>query len=226
MSPALDWVGVDLRLREPAAEPAGALILNHGRGADENDLFPLLDAIDPDRRLLGVSTGAPIVGVPPGGRHWYAVERVGYPHPETFGRSYEALGERLDGLLAERGVDWSRTVLGGFSQGTVMSYALALGAGRPVPAAIAAMSGFIPEVEGWRAELEPRSDLATFIHHGSEDPVISVEFARAARERLQGAGIEPVYRETPSGHWLPAEIVGDLRGFIAAAIPADRSEAA
>ncbi|MEO7197393.1 MAG: phospholipase [Solirubrobacterales bacterium] len=225
MTPPLEWVGVDLRIREPAGEPAGALVLNHGRGADENDLFSLIDALDPERRLLGVTTGAPFVGVPPGGRHWYVVERVGYPHPDTFGRSYEALGERLDGLLTDRGIDWSQTALGGFSQGTVMSYALALGSGRPVPAGLAAVSGFIPEVAGWDPELEPRFGLPTLIHHGADDPVISVQFARAARERLQEAGIEPVYRETPAGHWLPAETIGTVRDFIASAILADPGEA-
>ncbi len=220
MSAGLAWLGVDLRLREPDGEPEGALVLNHGRAADENDLFPLLDAIDPDRRLLGVTTGAPIQGLPPGGRHWYVVERVGYPHADTFARSYAALGERLDGLLAERGIDWSRTLVGGFSQGTVMSYALGLGEGRPVPAGILANSGFIPEVEGWSADLEGRRDLPVFIHHGTADPVISVDFARSARRRLEAAGIEPVYRETGAGHWLPPEIVGELRDFAAAGVPA------
>jgi phospholipase/carboxylesterase len=223
VSAGLQWLGVDLRIREPDGEPDGALILNHGRAADENDLHGLLDAIDPDRRLLGVTTGAPLTGLPPGGRHWYVVERVGHPHSDTFGRSYEALGERVDALLAERGIDWSRALLGGFSQGTVMSYALGLGAGRPIPAGILANSGFIPEVEGWRADLEGRPDLPVYIHHGAADPVISVDFARAARERLQAAGIEPVYRETSAGHWLPPEVVEDLGRFAAEAVPA-RSE--
>lgn len=213
MSVALDWLGVDLRLREPAGDAQGALVLNHGRAADENDLFGLLDAIDPDRRLLGVTTGAPWRGLPPGGRHWYVVERVGYPHPETFGRTYAALGERLDALLAERGLDWSQALVGGFSQGTVMSYALGLGAGRPAPAGILANSGFIPEVEGWSADLEGRRDLPILIHHGAADPVISVEFARAARERLEASGLEPLYRETRAGHWLPPEIIPELQDF-------------
>ncbi len=218
MSPGLDWLGVELRLREPAGEPAGALILNHGRGADENDLFGLLDELDPERRLLGVTTGAPWIGVPPGGRHWYVVERVGFPHPETFGRSYAALGDRIDGLLAERGIDPSRVVLGGFSQGTVMSYALALGEGRPVPAGVVAMSGFIPEVEGWSPDLGSRSSLPVFIHHGAADPVIGVDFARSARRTLEGAGFEPDYRESDAGHWLPPEVLGAARDFVSAAI--------
>lgn len=217
MSPAIEWTGVDLRLREASGpEPAGALILNHGRGADENDLFPLLDELDPERRLLGVTTGGPWYGIPPGGRHWYVVERVGLPHPETFGPSYEALAERLDSLLAERGIDWAQTILGGFSQGTVMSYALALGDGRPAPAGLAAMSGFIPEVEAWHADLGSRTDVPVYIHHGARDPVIPVDFARAARATLADAGIEATYRETDAGHRLPPEILAELRGFVAA----------
>lgn len=80
--------GLVHRLREPEGVAEGALILNHGRGADENDLFPLLDYLDPDRRLLGVTTGAPLTNVPPGGRHWYLVPKVGYPDRDTFHASY------------------------------------------------------------------------------------------------------------------------------------------
>ena len=70
-----------------------------------------------------MTTGAPLTGIPPGGRHWYLVPRVGYPDPDTFAGSYAALTDFLDGLLAERGIDWERTVIGGFSMGAVMSYA-------------------------------------------------------------------------------------------------------
>jgi phospholipase/carboxylesterase len=108
VSAGLEWLGVDLRLREPAGEAAGALILNHGRGADENDLYGLLDELDPEQRLLGVTTGAPWYGIPPGGRHWYVVERVGYPH-EAARRARARLGANSDRrLLAGHG-----DVLGG-----------------------------------------------------------------------------------------------------------------
>ncbi len=211
-------------LREAAGEPAGALILNHGRGADELDLFRLLDVFDPERRLLGVTPGAPLgsedvaarsaLPVAPGGRHWYAVKAVGYPEPETFASAYAALGRFADDLLAERGIDWSRTIIGGFSMGAVMSYAVGLGAGRPKPAAILALSGFVPTVDGWETDLESRAALPVLIHHGSNDPVIGVEFGRRAAELLTAGGLDVDYRETPAGHFVPPEIVGPAAELI------------
>jgi phospholipase/carboxylesterase len=205
------------RLREPAGEPEGALVLNHGRGSDEHDLFGLLDELDPERRLLGITTGAPLTNIPPGGRHWYIVPRVGYPEPETFHGSYALLTGFLDQLLADRGIAWDRTVIGGFSMGAVMSYAVALGPGRPVPGGLLAFSGFIPTVDGWEPEPAGREQLPVFIHHGANDPIISVEFARRARRLLESNGLAPRYLETAAGHWLPPEALGPAREVVAAA---------
>src|SRR5205823_11005678 len=83
--------------RPAAAEPEGALVLLHGRGADEQDLFPLLDALDPERRLHGYTPRGPLA-LPPGGAHWYVVPRVGYPDPATFAAGYGALTEWFDAL--------------------------------------------------------------------------------------------------------------------------------
>jgi phospholipase/carboxylesterase len=207
-------------LREPEGEAEGALILNHGRGSDEHDLFGLLDELDPERRLLGVTTGAPLTNIPPGGRHWYVVPRVGFPDPATFASSFSLLTSSLDGLLAERGIEWNRTVIGGFSMGAVMSYAVSLGRGRPSPAGLLAFSGFIPTVEGWEAELEDRDALRILIHHGSQDPVISVEFARDAARRLSHGGLAVEYLESDAGHWLPPEVLAPARELVAAAVPA------
>jgi phospholipase/carboxylesterase len=203
-------------LREPSGEAAGALVLNHGRGADERDLYDLLDALDPQRRLLGVSTGAPLTNVPPGGRHWYLVPRVGYPDPATFASSYELLTGFLDRLLAERGIGWERTVIGGFSMGAVMSYAVGLGPARPSPAAILAFSGFVPTVEGWAPALAERGGLPVLIHHGRNDPVISVDFARRAADLLDGAGLDVRYLESDAGHWLPPEALAPAGELVAA----------
>jgi len=212
-------------LRPAAATPEGALVLLHGRGADEHDLLPLLDLLDPERRLVGVTPAGPL-RLPPGGKHWYVVQRVGFPDRDTFHASYALLARELPQLT---GVPWEQTILGGFSQGTVMAYALALGAGRPTPAGLVALSGFIPTVEGWTADLD-RPGLDAWIAHGRRDPVISVDFAREARDRLEAAGIAVHYHEGDGGHHLDPATVAGLPAWVAAraaqAAAATGSEAA
>ncbi len=211
-------------LREPVDEPRGALVLNHGRGTDERDLFGLIDVLDPRRRLLGVSTGAPLTNVPPGGRHWYLVERVGHPDAATFASSYGLLTSFLDGLLAEREIGWERTVIGGFSMGAVMSYAVGLGTGRPSPAAILGFSGFVPTVEGWAPALDGREGLPVLIHHGRNDPVISVEFGRRARDLLTEARLSVSYLESDAAHALPPQVLPPAAELVAAVTAAGASE--
>jgi phospholipase/carboxylesterase len=199
-------------LERPASgEPEGALVLLHGRGADEHDLFPLLDALDPERRLHGYTPRAPLE-LPPGGAHWYVVPRVGYPDPETFAEGYGALTEWFDALPFPAG----DIVLGGFSQGAVLSYALGLGKGRPRTRALIALSGFIPTVDNWEPDLEPPFPPIA-IAHGTYDPVIPVEFGRRARERLEAAGAHVWYRESPIEHSIDPQLLIELRSLVAAA---------
>ena len=200
-------------IRESANTPAGAIVLTHGRGADADDLQPLVDLLDPEGRLLGVFPRGPLV-LPPGGRHWYIVRQVGFPDGDTFFPTFGELAEHLDLLLAEREIPWERIVLAGFSQGAVMSYALGLGAGRPKPAAILAFSGFIPTVEGFDLALEDRVGLPVSISHGSLDPVISVEFGRSAREALTAAGLDVRYREDPVGHTIAPAALEQARTVV------------
>jgi phospholipase/carboxylesterase len=200
--------GLVHRVREAEGEPDGALVLLHGRGADEHDLHPLLDALDPERRLTGLTPGAPLTNVPPGGRHWYLVPRVGFPDPQTFHAAREALWAFLDGWLAERGIGWDRTAIGGFSMGAVMSFTTALAPGRPEPAALVALSGFIPTVEGWTPDLSRR--VPAFIHHGRADPIIGVDFGRRAAQALPHAA----YLETDAGHYVPPEAIGPAAELI------------
>ena len=142
--------------RPAAGEPAGALVLLHGRGAGEHDLVPLLDAL---------------------------------PFPPE------------------------RIVLGGFSQGAVMSYAAGLGEGRPRPAALVALSGFIPTVDGWEADLDaPFPPIA--IAHGTYDPVIPVEFGRTARATLEAAGAGVLYLESPIEHSIDPQAILQVRALV------------
>ena len=197
-------------VQRPARGTArGLLVLHHGRGADEHDLLPLAGVLDPEQDWHVVSPQAPLTlpGWP--GRHWYLVPQVGYPDPETFRASTAALGELHDQLWEQTGIPPERTVLGGFSMGTVMSYALGLDAGRPAPAGILALSGFVPTVDGWTPSLADRTTVRAFIAHGRNDQTIGVQLARRARERLQDGGLTVEYHETDAGHqvdpaYLPA----------------------
>jgi phospholipase/carboxylesterase len=185
----------------------------HGRGADADDLEPLLDLLDPDRRLLGVLPRGPL-SLPPGGRHWYVVRQVGFPDPTTFLPTFTALAEHVDGVLTERGIDWEQAAVGGFSQGAVMAYSLSLAAGRPRPLAVLAFSGFIPSVESFDLALGDRAGLPVSISHGTQDPVISVGFGRDARARLEAAGAQVVYREDPVGHTIAPGAVAQARAVL------------
>ena len=193
-------------------------MLLHGRGTDEFDLLPLLEALDPERRLVGLTPRAPL-SLPPGGAHWYLVRQVGYPDPDTFYASLRELSAWLDSLPGELDVPWDRIVLGGFSMGAVMSYATGLGPGRPTPAGIMALSGFIPTVEGFELELERARGLPIAIAHGTTDPVISVEFGRDARRRLEDAGADVTYWESPLPHTIDPAILPDLRRWLESTIP-------
>jgi phospholipase/carboxylesterase len=100
-----------------------------------------------------------------------------------------------------------RTVLGGFSMGTVMSYSLGLGSDRPAPAGILAFSGFIPTVERWEPSFADRTGTRVLIAHGRNDPVIGVDFAREAHALLDRAGFDVDYRESDAGHSIdPADV--------------------
>ena len=190
-------------------------MLLHGRGADEYDLHPLLDALDPERRLLGVTPRGPL-SLPPGGAHWYALAGIPTPDPGTFWPTFEATSEWLDALP----VPLERTVLGGFSQGGVMSWALGLGRGAAKrPAGIVALSCFMPVVEGLELDFSGLDGCPVAIGHGAYDGVIPVQFGREAAERMRAAGAGLLYREYPLPHTIDPRFLPELRDFVREALP-------
>jgi phospholipase/carboxylesterase len=205
------------RERLAEGDDAGLLVLHHGRGADELDLLPLAETLDPQRRLHVVSPRAPLAlpGAP--GYHWYLVPRVGYPDPATFRAAYQALAAFHDELWQRFGLGPERTVLGGFSMGSVMSYALGLGPDRPAPAGILAFSGFIPTVEGWEPQI-PRH-TAAFISHGRTDPIMDVEFGRAANRLLDEARMDVEYYESDVGHTIDPATIRPAADWLLRVIP-------
>ena len=198
--------------REPAGEPEGALVLLHGRGADEHDLYPLLDVLDPEHRLLGVTPGGPL-HLPPGGRHWYALGGIPTPDPETFLSTAPRLAAFLDALP----VPFERVVLGGFSQGTVMTWAMTLGSGRPRPAGVLALSGFLPRVPGYPLDPGRLAGVPVAVAHGTLDPVIPAHFGAEAAETLAAAGVDVVRLESDVPHMVDPAWIEPLRDLVARA---------
>ena len=205
--------------RPGGAATEGLLVLHHGRGTDERDLLGLADLLDPEGRLRVVTPRAPLTLAGSPGYHWYLVPRVGHPDLETFEAARGALAELHDGLWQETGVDPQRTVLGGFSMGAVMSYAMALSAERPAVAGILAFSGFVPTVEGWEPKFDDRQGTRAFISHGSRDPVIGIEFAQRARQLLEAGGLAVEYYESELGHQIEPAHLSAARRWLDETIP-------
>jgi phospholipase/carboxylesterase len=211
--------------RAAARAPEGLLVLHHGRGSDEQDLLGLADLLDPGRRLNVVTPRAPLRLPGSPGFHWYIVPRVGYPDPDSFRAAYDQLASFHDELWSRTGIEPSCTVLGGFSMGSVMSFALGLGPNRPAPAGILDFSGFVPVVEGWAPSLADRQDTRAFIAHGRRDPVIEIGFARRARDLLTSGGLAVEYHEHDLGHQIdPADLL-PARDWLAGTLARRRTSA-
>lgn len=199
-------------------DPEGLIVLHHGRGSHEGDLIGLADFFDPERRLHVVAPRAPMQLPGSPGYHWYVVPAVGRPDEATFNTAYEALAEFHDSLWERTGLTPAQTILGGFSMGSVMSFALGIGGDRPVPAGLLCFSGFIPTVASWSPSFDDRRELPVFVAHGTADPVISVEFARSANIKLESAGLPTEYHEFPGGHTIDPGALEPAAAFVARAL--------
>ena len=175
--------------------------------------------LDPEQRLHVVTPRAPLTLPGSPGFHWYVVPRVGYPDPDTFRAAYRELAAFHDGLWERIGLGPERTVLGGFSMGSVMSYSLGLAPDRSAPAGILAFSGFVPTVEGWSADLAGRQGLRGFVAHGRRDPIMAVDFARQAKGLLEAGGIEVEYHESDAGHHIDPEHVPAAVDWLRTTLP-------
>ena len=202
----------------PAVEGARAggaapgLVLLHGRGADEEDLMGLEGALDP--RFTIVSPRAPFRFGP--GYAWYNIMQIGSPDDESMKASLDELRAFIAGLSGAYGIDPERLYLLGFSQGAVLSSALAM----QMPEAITGVvmhSGYVPSQH---TGLDLRPDALAgkpfFVAHGKYDDVIPVTWGRDAHEYLEAAGADVVYKEYPIGHGISEESLYDLSEWLTA----------
>jgi phospholipase/carboxylesterase len=200
----------------PSTPRPPLLVLLHGIGADENDLLPLAEALDP--RLLCVSVRAPHEA-PPMGYAWYSIDWSVSPPSADLDqaeRSREALCALVPELSARYGTDPARTFLLGFSQGAAMALAVALTRPDLVRGAVLHSGRVLPGLEARAAPAEALSRLEVLALHGIHDEVLPIERGREIRDLLERLGDRLVYREHDAGHFVSDETLADVRAWLAA----------
>jgi phospholipase/carboxylesterase len=187
-------------------------LLLHGRGADEEDLMGLEGALDP--RLTILSPRAPFRMGP--GYAWYDTPRAGEPDDVSLVESLNELREFIAGAPKAYGVDPARLYLFGFSQGAVVSSALAM----LIPAAIRGVVMHSGYMAAHHIALDVQRDVLAdkpfFLAHGKYDEVIPVTWGRDAQEYLEEAGADVAYREYPIGHSISEESLYDASEWLTA----------
>jgi phospholipase/carboxylesterase len=194
-----------------------AVMMIHGRGADENDLLGLAEYLDD--RLFVISVRAPFPFQYGGGFAWYDVIEVGTPEPRMFAESYRKLSQFIDDARTGYPIDPTKLVLLGFSMGSIMSLAIALSKPDSV-LAVAAHSGYVPEGTDLEFQWNGIAGKPFFVAHGVYDPVIPVAFGRRTKELLERSGASVTYREYEMGHQISEESLNDLMAWLTACIDA------
>jgi thioredoxin len=196
-------------------EAERVLLLIHGYGADERDLGGLLSYLDPDGHFLTVLPRGPVAAPP--GFAWYDIGSVsgGGGADATFVDSLHELDDLFDSVCAEHGKPRAEAVVGGFSQGGALALALGLQrTDRARPAAVLAMSTYLPEVDGVDYDWPAAKDEPVLVQHGTEDPLIAVDRGRSLARTLEGHGVPVVYGEYPMGHQVALESVQQAKGWL------------
>jgi len=190
------------------------LLLLHGVGSHEGDLFSLESAFD--SRFIVVSVRAPLT-LRPGSYAWFPVQ---FTPQGPIADSLQA--EKSRGLLAEfvawavkdLGADPDHVVVAGFSQGAIMSASLALTEPEMVKAAVLMSGRILPEVLSSVASTDRRKKTSYLVVHGTQDEVLPVAHGRTSRETLQSLGIDPEYHEFAMGHTISDKSLALVSGWI------------
>ena len=212
----MDLLYVAREPSQPTARPP-LLVLLHGIGADENDLLPLADALDP--RFLVASVRAPFEAAPMGNA-WFAIDFRTTPPRNDLAQAEEsrqALCALLPELQARHGADASRTFLLGFSQGAAMALAVALTRPDLVHGLVLHSGRVLPGVAAQAAPPEALARLEALVVHGVDDDVLPVRCGREIRDLLAPwLGDRLTYREHDAGHFVTPATLDDVAAWLAA----------
>jgi len=195
--------------------PFPTILALHGFGATAHDLLGIAPLVQQGEVLFLCPQGP--MGIEPGQRAhgWFPLSGAGEIEPAALVGARGVLEGFLEDAMDSYPIDPDRVVLMGFSQGGVMAYDLALG--RPERyAALVALSSWLPDaiVDGL-PENDARASLVTLLIHGTKDPMISIDNAREARDKLRGLGIEAAWGEYEMGHEINQAALRDLVAWLA-----------
>jgi phospholipase/carboxylesterase len=218
--PTLSLVHLAQPPREPSAGQPPLLILLHGYGSNEHDLFGLAPYVDP--RFLVVSARAPYT-LMPGGYAWFELGWTERGITIDF-RQADASRQLVARFVGEAArayaADPRQVYLCGFSQGAIVGACVAL-AEPELAAGAVLMSGRVPDEI--RPQIAPPERLAGkpfLVVHGLYDQVLPVENGRASRAILEALPVELTYREYPMAHEVSAESLADVTGWLTARLDA------
>ena len=208
---------LDHIIRKPkvSVENAPALILLHGYGSDENDLFSFADEMPEELFIISAKAPYPMQ---PYGNAWYAIhfdnENGKFSDDIQAIKSRDMIATFIDQVIENYPVDASKINLLGFSQGSILSYAVALTYPEKVDNVIA-LSGYInKEIFGQDYLKNDLSQLSFYCSHGSEDQVIPVDWARRTKPFLENLGVDFTYSEFPVGHGVAPQNFFELKEWL------------
>jgi phospholipase/carboxylesterase len=191
------------------------LLLLHGYGSNEEDLFSFASELPEEYYVI--SARAPYdMGF--GSYAWYAInfdanENKFSDIPQAQ-QSRDIIANFIDELVVNYPIDATNITLIGFSQGTILSYAVALSFPEKIQRVVA-MSGYLNlEMVMPNFETNDFSNLKIFASHGTVDQVVPVDWARKAAPILTQLGIEVVYKEYPVGHGVAPQNFYDFKNWL------------
>jgi len=208
---------IEYLIREPKIkkEKNPLLLLLHGYGSNEEDLFSF--ATELPEEYYVVSARAPY-DLQPYGHAWYAItfdaDQNKFSDDDQAIESRDLIARFIDELVSELPIDSENVTLIGFSQGTILSYAVALSYPEKIKRVVA-LSGYLNEgilASGY--ETKDFKNLKMYISHGTQDQVIPLDWARKAPEALKKLGIEVDYKEYPIGHGVSPQNFHDLKNWL------------
>lgn len=206
---------------ETGERPDAAVIWLHGLGADGRDFEPIVPELRLPQRLSlrFVFPHAPIRPVTLNQgmrmRAWYDILQLGGGREDDPG--IRASQKSIEDLIARegtRGIAPGRVVLAGFSQGGAIALQTALRYGERLAGTLA-LSTYLPLAATLAAERNPANhDLPIFMAHGSQDPMIPADRARASRDALAALGYAVEWREYPMQHSVCLEEISDIAAWL------------